>query len=170
MEVTKGQVKEAIQAIQSAASLYKSFSNIEGAIALIGNLDSTRESLEKKVKELTAEVSGLEGSKAKAKDILAEQGRKLDEKRISTLAGIEAEAEKERDKLKAGHDRLASGLSGEIAQLQTGKREMIQLIVDLAKDRDGIAEDIKGLKESQITEQARLDAILGKIADLKSRL
>jgi FtsZ-binding cell division protein ZapB len=128
------------------------------------------ESLGKKADGLRAEVAGLEGQKAKFTAEREAQKKTLEAQRVSTINSIEAVADVTRREARAEFDEAALGFAKDLDTLKAEKATLVQVIVDLSNDRIGIAKDIKELKESRVAEQSRLDAILAKIAELKSRL
>lgn len=169
-ELTKDTIKEALAFIGEGKRIFDIFEKAESAIAVLGQLNASVESLTAKAEKLRKEVSGLEERKTTL-DVEWEQARtdiasfKSKEKDAATQSAtafsnaLRKKAEDERDAIVA-----------ETTALITEKAGLVNLIVGLGSDRDGIAGDIKALKESQATEQARLDAILAKIAELKNRL
>src|SRR3990167_3547366 len=169
-ELTKDSIKEALGFIADGKRILGIFDKAESAIAVLGQLNATVESLGKKAEGLRSEVPGLEGQKATAAKERAEQKKTLEAQRLSTINSIEAVADVTRREARAEFDKAAVAFAAELETLDAEKATLVQVIVDLSKDRDGIARDIKDLKKSQVAEQSRLDAILAKIAELKNRL
>lgn len=169
-EITKSDIKEALGFIGDAKKILDIFNKAEYAIAVLGQLDASVSSLGKKAEGLRAEVAGLEGQKAKFAQEREAQKKTLEADRLSTINSIEAEnaANKEKASVIAQERKARCD-----AALETTNQERLALVREihgLSMSRDGIEGDIKALIASQTTEQSRLDAILGKIAELKSRL
>ena len=169
-EITKSDIKEALGFIGDAKKILDIFNKAESAIAVLGQLDASVASLGTKSEKLRGEVKELEGQKAKFEAEREAQKKALDAQRLWAINSIEAAADVARMEAREEFDKAAIGFDEDLEKLCKEKADLIQSIVDLAKDRDGIYSDIKVLKESQVVEQYRLDAILAKIAELKSRL
>lgn len=168
--LTKDDIKEALGFIADGKKIFGIFDKAEPAIAVLGQLNATVESLGKKAEGLRAEVSGLERQKAAFTEERLEQERTLEAQRVSTLSGIEEEGRKRASELLEEFGKRSSGMSADLAREAGKKSSLISDIADLNKKRDDILLDIGALESNQVAEQSRLDAILAKIAELKSRL
>lgn len=169
-ELTKDQIKEALSFFGDFQKVFSFAGKAESAIAVLGQLNASVDSLGKKADGLRAEVAALEGQKTKFADERAAQKKELDTKRVVALGEIERESNNARMKTVIDQQAFTLKWTEDISGLERDKGALVQSIADLARDRDGIAADIAALKESQVTEQGRLDGILAKIAELKNRL
>ena len=169
-ELTKDQIKEALGFIADAKKILDIFNNAESAIAVLGQLDASVSSLGTKSEKLREEVKELEGQKAKFSAEREAQKKTLDSQRASTMEGIEEEGRKRVAKLMDEFGMRSSGMSADLAREAEKKSLLISDIADLNKKRDGLLLDIEAQESNQAAEQSRLDAILAKIAELKSRL
>jgi chromosome segregation ATPase len=169
-ELTKDNIKEALGFIADGKRIFGIFDKAEAAIAVLGQLNATVESLGKKAEGLRAEVAGLEGQKAKFATEREAQKKTLDEQRVSAMNSIEAEADATRREARAEFDKAALAFAEDLDTLKAEKATLVKDISGLSKKRDGILLYIEALISNQAAEQSRLDAILAQIAELKSRL
>jgi FtsZ-binding cell division protein ZapB len=169
-ELTKDSIKEALGFIADGKRILGIFDKAESAIAVLGQLNATVESLGKKAEILRAEVSGLEARK-----------KTLDAEWEKSKSDIAAFTTKER--MAAGKSAMVyegalrktaeegrDAIVAETAGLAVEKVDLVNAIVALSRDRDGINGEIDKLKGARESEQGRLDAILAKIAELKNSL
>ncbi len=169
-ELTKDQIKEALGFIADGKRLLDVFEKAESAIAVLGQLNATVDSLGAKAEKLRAEVVALDGKKLKFASEQEAHKESLDTQRALALTSIEAEANSRRMQIAQEFSQIGLDHAEKIAEMENDRKMLAQVILDLSGNRDAIVSEIALLEESQSAEQARLDAILSQIAELKSRL
>jgi len=169
-ELTKDNIKEALGFIADGRRIYGIFEKAESAIAVLGQLNATVESLGKKADILRTEIAGLE-SREKTLDAEWEKAKSdiaLYKNQERTAAGEAAAVYGAALRKKSEEERDV--IVSEMADAAVEKADLLDTVCELNVARERLATTIVELKESQTAEQARLDAILANIAELKSRL
>lgn len=169
-ELTKDDIKEALGFIADGKRILGIFDKAESAIAVLGQLNATVDSLGKKAEGLRAEVVALEGQKAAFATEREKQKEELDNRRAATMADILKEANDVRMQAAMKEGEISLKIAEAIAERDAERVSLEKLVSDLALNRDAINVSIRELKKSQVAEQSRLDTLIAKIAELKSRL
>lgn len=169
-ELTKDDIKSALGFIAEGKVLLSLFEKAESAIVVLGQLNASVSSLTAKESRLKGDIATLEAAKGKLGDELHKAKADIAAFRDKGIAEAGDEvgvyAASIRAKAKAERDAVLAEKSG----LEEGKAKLVNLIVDLSKDRDGIAADIKALKADADAESKRLAAIKSDIEAIKGRL
>jgi chromosome segregation ATPase len=169
----KTSVKEAISAIRGMSATFRSFAAADSALAVLMGLDSTRESLELRVKEAQKELDDISAGKKTLEDEIARDGKALDEFQAERMQEIDAKiATYLADSEKRCNDR-EDELALVIAKLNDQKSVLefdVSNLSDVAAKRDAILAEIADLKVKSASEQERLDGIKAEISAFKNRL